>query len=474
MLFYLRALLKTLMVFLVVISLGCKGSLKLNERDEDAQGVGGGSGSGATSSGTTGGGGSGDGGDSDDDDDNGGDGEDDSGGSSLNLTVPENFSYAERGDSLTSTPELSWDHVEDADSYEIAIGTSLGGTDVLDWTDVGLNTTLSQTGLSLGNGAMLYASVRAVGSDGTKGEAAVGGGWQNLACPTGYIKVVGNETPGLGGSVYTEGTRSLYDWDAETESLREISDFCVMKYEAKDSGSATWSERAVSTATGFPWVSIRRTEAGADNDAVEACEAIGDGNHYYLIGNHHWQAIAHDLESVPENFDTSGDVADHAFNRGHSDGSSALEASANRDEGCFGLNSTNTHDSSNPNDDCGGGWHLNKRTHTLSNGAVIWDFAGNVWQWVRDNNTTSQGSDNWMQLEPYSDALKWGPAGDYSAQTGSRRAGLGYGGLNGSAGAVIRGGRWVSDAYTGAFGVALSNAPSLSSTGLGFRCVFAP
>jgi len=212
------------LIALIITSFGCKGSLTMNERDEDAQSTGG---SGAAGSGTTVDADPAAGDDNGSGEDDGGGGDDDTGSSSLNLTAPANFTYAERGDSLTDSPVLSWDPVDDADSYEIAIGTTQGGADVLGWTDVGMTSMLSQPDLSLPNGAMLYASVRAVASDGTKGDVAEGGGWQNLACPSGYIKVVGNETPGLGGPVYTEGTRSLYDWDAETESLRGVSDFYV-------------------------------------------------------------------------------------------------------------------------------------------------------------------------------------------------------------------------------------------------------
>ena len=27
------------------------------------------------------------------------------------------------------------------------------------------------------------------------------------------------------------------------------------------------------------------------------------------------------------------------------------------------------------------------RTHTLSNGEIIWDVSGNVWEWVKDDNS---------------------------------------------------------------------------------------
>ena len=39
--------------------------------------------------------------------------------------------------------------------------------------------------------------------------------------------------------------------------------------------------------------------------------------------------------------------------------------------------------------------HEAKRTHHLSNGEVIWDVAGNVWEWVIDDNVNDYG-DNFL------------------------------------------------------------------------------
>ena len=34
-------------------------------------------------------------------------------------------------------------------------------------------------------------------------------------------------------------------------------------------------------------------------------------------------------------------------------------------------------------------WNKQRRTHTLSNGEVIWDVSGNAWEWVKDDNSDS-------------------------------------------------------------------------------------
>jgi len=45
--------------------------------------------------------------------------------------------------------------------YQYAIGTTSGGTEVVDWTSVGTNTSVTKTGLSLTSGTTYYFSVKA-------------------------------------------------------------------------------------------------------------------------------------------------------------------------------------------------------------------------------------------------------------------------------------------------------------------------
>ena len=429
--------------------------------------------------------------------------------SELSLSAPATFIDGDIFDAASDHYTLSWSSVVNALSYEVAVGTTSGATDVLDWQDVGNNTSISTSTLSLPAAGMFYASVRAVGENDTKGEIATGDGWQHLICPTNWVRIPGNTTGGLGGSAYVNGTRTRHDG-----STRTLSDFCVMKYEAKleidgtvqpegddasdeinldvaggnvamngnivetngsYGGGAGLVVRPVSSATGKPWVrASRNTDGGHVVGAEGLCASLGDG--YTLISNAQWQAIARNIEAVSENFDTSGPVAEHSFNRGHSDGTDALAASTNDAEGCANYIATDAHDNTAVSATCDDAWHLNKRTHALTNGEVIWDLSGNVYEWVRDDSSSLQGFDGYMHVNTFSAALllKWGPEEDYSAQTNTARyGGLGYF-YDDSAGAVLRGGYWPDGTNAGPFDASLNDGPSSSASVIGFRCVFAP
>lgn len=218
-------------------------------------------------------------------------------------------------------------------------------------------------------------------------------------CPTGFIKVPGN-------------------------SQYHTVDFCVMKYDAKcanpdnlsiglqpplgdpasgESGghaygtyknngagsacTASNNKQIVSTASGFPIAYIPESGSGSDN-AESYCAKMG----WHLITNNEWMTIARNVEQVSDNWcdkngtncgfapGTKGKVLANGHNDSKNEASAggAISDSAiiagNDNQPCFGT----TTDGSNI---CGGK-DSQKRTLTISNGDTIWDFAGNVWQWV--------------------------------------------------------------------------------------------
>jgi formylglycine-generating enzyme required for sulfatase activity len=251
-----------------------------------------------------------------------------------------------------------------------------------------------------------------------EGDLILGGSVKRKSCPSGYVLVPGNSDFGN-------------------------SDFCVMKYEAKQGSNS----KVVSTASGTPWVSI------SWYGAKEACRRSGG----HLITNAEWMTIARDVEGVASNW-SEGSVGSGYIYSGHNDGSpnNSLVASSDDGDGYFGT---------------GNGSPSNqRRTLTLSNGEVIWDLAGNVWQWVDEQcDTTTWTTTSWTEWSSITGYRRdiMGPSVVFGETSG---VGKYYGCLtNGNA--LVRGGGWNSWGNAGVFTMHFINAPSSSNASIGFRCV---
>ena len=271
------------------------------------------------------------------------------------------------------------------------------------------------------------------------------------ACPTGYIQVVHNPDVGT------------------------TADFCVAKYDMKSVSAV-----ATSQAAGTPWVSISQTSAKTACDALNALNGVS--GKYFLISNPEWMTIARDADEVDSNWST-GVAGVGVMVRGHSDNNptNALAASTDNDP-YYGTGNDDTQA-------VGSGWEQ-RRTLTLSNGEVIWDFAGNVWTWVdwwvtpaNKAYVSSDGSPvaTWREFSALdaniggSDEMKpetW--QSSFPTLGGSSGLGKYYGGLNTSGGGARRGGSWNGGMGAGAFALDLSNDASSVSVSLGFRCVYRP
>ena len=327
---------------------------------------------------------------------------------------------------------------------------------------VASGTTIDLTATSLAVGATtLYANATNSLSNASACSSTVSASvtFTRFLCPTNYLTVVHNTAVGTN------------------------TDFCVMKYDAKcvgaacplPSGSAPGvNATATSTMAGTPWVSITQT------NAILACSNLGAG--YALISNPEWMTIARDVEQVATNW-SNGGAGSGVLARGHTDNNPGNALAASTDDDPYNGTGNNSGQAANS------GWEQ-RRTLNLSNGGVIWDFAGNVWQWVNWQVTpankayvSADGSPQgaWRNFSALnmkitsSDEMKpetW--QSYFTTLTGNEGIGQYYAGNNSSGGAALRGGAWGNTTSAGAFALHLDASSGFSNTSIGFRCVFHP
>jgi hypothetical protein len=242
-----------------------------------------------------------------------------------------------------------------------------------------------------------------------------------------------------------------------------------MKYEAKNNGSGD----PISTASSSPWAGIDQADSMSDAaKTVDQSGATVSGAH--LISEAEWMTIAANVLSVPSNW-SGGAVGSGYIYSGHGDNapSNALAASTDDTQGYYG--ETNT----------GGD---QRRTLTLTNGQVIWDFAGNVWEWTQGTITGNQPgstSDTGYAWHEWTDALSvpFARSGlptaslpsaiSPTAATWNSNQEIGRAltdGADTSARGFLRGGNWYATSLdNGVLALTLSYSPSGSYPDVGFR-----
>jgi len=292
------------------------------------------------------------------------------------------------------------------------------------------------------------AAGNCTGSSWNEGYPAIQG-VHKFTCPSGFVYVPMSSSTFTGVTQY--GNVRAYD-------------FCVAKYEMKDDGSGN----AVSQASGSPWTNISQTTA------LAKCQAMGTG--YDLISNEQWQSIARNIEATATNWSGSA-VGSGMLSVGlhNSVQSTGQAASSSDSEPCLYTN-RNCQKRSDTNQ-----W-IYKRTLTLSNGNVIWDFAGNVSEHIKDTkaslsltNLTTSSDFDFSHVDFGTDDTTvnrkvFGPyTSSYTAA--SQRTGLVTGG---SGSGVIRGGAYNSSVTrSGIYATNLQlNGDNVVQTG--FRCVWQP
>jgi hypothetical protein len=221
-----------------------------------------------------------------------------------------------------------------------------------------------------------------------------------------------------------------------------------MKYAASQVGSTT---TPISQASGTPWVNISQTTAIANSPNVAGCTGC------HLITEAEYMTVAQNVLSVASNWSGAA-VGSGYIPRGNSNSSAAMDGTT----------------------DLTG---VNKRTLTLTNGQVIWDLAGNVWEWTAGTVAGGQpgisgASWNWREwpnvttngslvVNPFpsgtglSGASTWNSTQDIGQiYSNSDDSGL-YG--------FFRGGAWTYGGYAGVLTLNLSYGPGNTNNSVGFR-----
>jgi len=252
------------------------------------------------------------------------------------------------------------------------------------------------------------------------------------------------------------------------------TDFYVMKYEAKQGSGSGDAQQANSIAAGYPWLNIPQYIPSGIS-AVKACTNIGDG--YHLCTAKEAQTINRNIEAQASNWRDGTKISSDCMYGGHMANNPASALAASTDDNPYsGMTAKGTDAFNCPFISSATGKEQ-RRTFTLSNGTVIWDWSGNVWEWISGDGTDGQidstgGVTTWSTAS----GVEWstisnersvlGPSD--SSWTASQGMGRYYGGA--STNAFYRGGAWSHGASAGCFGLRLDVAPSVTSTDIGFRC----
>ncbi|MFZ9519995.1 MAG: hypothetical protein ACO3A4_05905 [Silvanigrellaceae bacterium] len=277
-------------------------------------------------------------------------------------------------------------------------------------------------------------------------------------CPVGYVGVPASGIDGLGNASAAKGNANWW--------LDVDKDFCVMKYPAKDNNAKAY---ATSTSSGLPWGMITRGANEATfGSAFKACKDAPGGTHR-LISNTQWQTVARNVENVAANW-SGGTVGSGFMARGHTDTSpsSKLDNSADDSDGYYGTGNSPT-----------SGWE-HRRTLFLSNGEVVWDFSGNIFQWVSDNfselglNPVVATSSEYSDLTNFPDLINrliFAPNGNY---TTAQYVGKLERSVPGSGDAVMRNGWYGWGSTAGVFTTVFNVDPTQTAGERGFRCAYLP
>lgn len=163
---------------------------------------------------------------------------------------------------------INWDAVADVAGmaklrYEVALGTTVGGTDIVGWTDAALATSYNFTGLSLVNGTKYYASVRIV-------TAAHGNLNACYSDGVSYVSTVVRDGAGADVTLTASLTDASMNWDAIPGGLPLLRYEVALGTTAGGTDVVGWTNVGVATSHTFTGLSL--TNGGTYYCSVRAID----------------------------------------------------------------------------------------------------------------------------------------------------------------------------------------------------------
>ncbi len=288
-------------------------------------------------------------------------------------------------------------------------------------------------------------------------------GNKKIPCPSGYVSVPGNPLYGTNDFCAMKYQAKAMDRDTEELVMDGCGGFwdidkCALLSPVSWSGS---NYIPVSVPEASPWVGLRQNHPNG-YDAKDACRMI-DAR---LMNNAEWMTIARNVEAVAGNW--TGDSPGEG---------SLIQGNSFRD----------LFERPEPADEEGEG--RERRTFILTNGEVIWDMSGNVWEWLDDSADYAQqpntvppkdlpigvvDSGTWIE---WSQISSYGETWDYDFYRASQEEwgtaeGMGKVYIRNADNRIIRrGGRWSDGSHGGIYALNFRIGEHVVHLVTGFRCV---
>lgn len=277
-------------------------------------------------------------------------------------------------------------------------------------------------------------------------------------CPEGFVAVPGNAE--FHPEWFCVAQYEMTYEDADTpNSTAGGTDWNTVAYEE-------WKE-IVSMAGKYPIADITQQAA------INACASIWDG--YHLITNDQWMTIARNIEANEKNWSW----------RSITDGLIYNWVSWDSTRWC---NRTGWNTEPRAYATLTGPWAdetcNSRRSHALSNGQLIWDFAGNVYEQVNKANN-KDGVNHWLDQTTIAGSTNnsgWDDDGIYDLEDMEKYGAATFVGVANGVGNVTRAGwvsnnvfyRWAAASHvqnTGIYTIMLWFSSANFNRDVGFRCV---